>query len=188
MPLFTAALAAALWLGVSTAAAQTPPPSQPPQKPTPQTQKPSPERPAQAQGQRVTLTGCLRQASDDPKLFALVDVKPDQQSTTGQQKPGMTQPGQKPGEQAHAAHAPFYRLEDPGTPSLAKHVNKRVRITGTAMPTKDEKGADIVALTKERSIGVTTTTIRAIDLRPAPRLGVTSIQEIGDCPAPKPQP
>ena len=152
-------------------AAQTPP--------TGQQQKPQSYQQA---GQQVTITGCLRQTSDDPKLFALVDAKPSQ--SAAQAKPGEER---ATGTAGRAMRAPLYRLEDPGTPSLKPHVNKRVEVMGTVTPVKDEKGADVVGVTKEKTIGVTTTTIRAIDIKPAPLLNVTSVKETGDCPAAKPK-
>ena len=148
-------------------AAQTPPPAQ---------EKPQSYQQA---GQQVTLTGCLRQTSDDPKLFALVDAKPSQ--SAAQAKPGEERATGTTG----AMRAPLYRLEDPGTPALKPHVNKRVEVMGTVTPAKDEKGADAVGVTKEEAIGVTTTTIRAIDIKPAPLLNVTSVKDTGDCPATK---
>lgn len=157
---------------------QTSPPAQQ-QKPDPSQQK---QQSAQRAGQQVTLTGCLRQTSDDPKLFALVDAKPGQQSAA-QAKPAQEQ--ETRGTSGTAARAPFYRLEDPGTPSLKPHIGKRVEVRGTVTPAKDEKGADIVAVTKEQTITATTTTIRALDLKPAPLLNVTSVTATGECQAAK---
>ena len=170
-------VAGALLFGVQ-GSPQTPPPAQQ-SKPDPSQQK---QQPSQRMGQQVTLTGCLRQTSDDPKLFALVDAKPSQQASaqakTGQEK-------ETAGTAGTAARAPFYRLQDPGTPGLKPHIGKRVEVMGTVTPAKDEKGADIVTVTKEQTISATATTIRALDLKPAPLLNVTSIKATGECPASK---
>lgn len=124
---------------------------------------------------QVTLSGCLRQASDSEKTFALVDPKPA----------GTTQKADQPtGTAGTAGKWPVYRIEDPGTPALEPHVGKRVEISGTMTPAKDEKGADIVTWRGE-TIGVDTMTITAIDLKPAPRLDVKSVRAVGNCPAPK---
>lgn len=157
-----------------TAWAQTPPPSSAQQKP--------PDAKTQKAGaQQVTLTGCLRQVSDDPKMFALVDAKPmtgSAQSKTGEDK-------NMSGGAAASTRAPFYRLQQGGTSDLKMHVDKRVEVTGTVTPAKDEKGADIVTYTKEQTARMTTTTIRAVDLKPAPLLNVQSVKATGDCPAGK---
>ena len=156
---------------------QTPPATQ--QKPQTAQQQP---QSAQQMGQKVTLTGCLRQTSDDPKLFALVDAKP------GQQAGAQANPGQATGTSGTAARSPFYRLQDPGTPSLKPHVGKRVEVVGTVTPAKDEKGADIVTVTKEQTISATATTIRALALKPAPLLNVTSVKATtGECPSGQPK-
>ena len=167
-------VAGALLFGVQ-GSPQTPPPAQ-------QSKPEQKQQPSQRMGQQVTLTGCLRQTSDDPKLFALVDAKPSQQSGA-QAKAG--QEKQATGTTGTATRAPFYRLQDPGTPSLKPHVGKRVEVMGTVTPAKDEKGADIVSVTKEQTITATTTTIRALDLKPAPLLNVTSVKATGECPATK---
>lgn len=173
-------LSGALLFGAG-AVAQTPPATQQ-QKPQSSQQKPQSD---QQMGQKVTLTGCLRQTSDDPKLFALVDAKPGQQAGA-QAKPG--EPTGTSGTAGTAMRSPFYRLEDPGTPSLKPHVGKRVEVVGTVTPAKDEKGADIVTVTKEQTISATATTIRALDLKPAPLLNVTSVRATtGECPAGQPQ-
>lgn len=185
--LFTGAMA----LAAAAVGAQTPQ-TQPQQKPAAGMQQAEPSKQA---GQQVTITGCLRQTADDPKIFALVDAKPSQQSGAqmkpGEQRPGTQEPGsQKPGEQAagttgRAMQSPFFRLEDMGTPGLKQHVDKRVEITGTIIPAKDEKGADIVTVTKEQAPGVTATTIRAVDLKPVPTLNIKSVKATGECPAAK---
>lgn len=100
---------------------------------------------------------------------------------------GTQKPGQQMSGNMGAMQAPFYRLDDTGTPGLKQHVDKRVEITGTVTPAKDEKGADVVSVTQQKTIGITTTTIRAIDLKPAPTLSVKSVKATGDCPAAKPK-
>lgn len=179
----TLVLAGTLLFGAGPAA-QTPPPTQQ-QQTQPSKQK---AEPSKQMGQQVTLTGCLRQTSDDPKLFALVDAKPGRksgaQAGAGAEKETTGTSGTT-GKAGSAARAPFFRLQDPGTPSLKPHVDKRVELMGTVTPAKDEKGADIVSITKEQMIGATTTTIRALDLKPAPLLNVTSVKATGDCPAAK---
>lgn len=120
----------------------------------------------QSTPQSVTLTGCLRQASDDARLFGLVP-SPDANKTTG--------------TSGSLSQAPLYRLEDKGQ-NLKGHVGYRVEVTGTVTPAKDEKGADIVVTRSER-VGVPTTTVTTIDLKPAPRLDITSVKRVsGDCP------
>ena len=57
-----------------------------------------------------------------------------------------------------------------------------MEVTGTATPAKDEKGADIV-MSRRENIGVDTVTVTTIDLKPAPRLDVTSVRTVaGECP------
>lgn len=164
------ALAGTLVLfGFGAAGGQTQPQSKPAQ--TPQTAKSQTSKEA---AQQVTVTGCLRQTSDDPKVFALVDAK-------AKQGAGGAQPT---GTSGTAVRSPVFRLEDRGTPSLKPHVGSRVEITGTVTAAKDEKGADIVTTTRE-TIGVDTVTIRTIDLKPAPSFQVTSVKATGDCPTPK---
>ena len=138
---------------------------------------------AQAQGQSpqpspasphaIAVSGCLRQTSDDPKVFALVGAKP---ASSGQQSAS-----------SPAMRAPLYRLEDPGTLNLKQHAGKRVEIMGAVTPARDEKGADIV-MGRAENIGIDTLTVTTIDLKPAPRLDVTSVKAVGECPAAKPQP
>lgn len=119
------------------------------------------------QAKQVTLTGCLREASDDPRVFALVPA-------TDEAKPT--------GTTGSAATAPLYRLEDKGQ-KLKGHVGQRIEVTGTVTPAKDEKGADII-MSRRENIGVDTLTVTTVDLKPAPRLDVTSARKVsGECPA-----
>lgn len=127
-------------------------------------------------GSQVTLMGCLRQATDDPTVFALIPSAdrgaPTATGTTG-----------KDTRAASAmANFPLYRLEDKGQ-KLEGHVGQRIEVTGTVTPAKDEKGADIIA-SRSENIGVPTTTITTIDLKPAPRLDVKSVRKVeGECPS-----
>lgn len=134
-----------------------------------------------AQGKQVTLTGCLRQTSDDPRVFALVSSDKMATSTGSTAKPTGTT--QKPtGTTGSAMTAPLYRLEDKGQ-NLKQHVGQRVEVTGTVTPAKDEKEADIV-MSRRENIGVDTVTVTTIDLKPAPRLDVTSARKVsGECPS-----
>ena len=161
-------LAGAVVLFGSGAAAQTQPQSKPAQPPASETSKAQ----SSSSTQQVTVTGCLRQTSDDPKVFALVEAKP---AKAGDQPTGTS---------GTAMRSPLFRLEEPGTPSLKPHVGKRVEVTGSVVPAKDEKGADIVTTTRE-TIGVDTVTIRTLDLKPVPAFQVKSVKATGDCPAPK---
>ncbi|HEU4520920.1 MAG TPA: hypothetical protein VFT12_02890 [Thermoanaerobaculia bacterium] len=123
--------------------------------------------PSPTTAQQVTLTGCLRQASDDARMFALV-ASPDANTTTG--------------TSGKMARAPLYRLEDKGA-KLKGHTGQRVEVTGTVTPAKDEKGADII-MTRSENIGVNTVTVTTVDLKPAPRLDVTSVRKVADdCPS-----
>ena len=107
----------------------------------------------------------MRQASDDARLFGLVP-SPDANKTT---------------TSGSLSQAPLYRLEDKGQ-KLKDHVGYRVEVSGTVTPAKDEKGADIV-VTRSARVGVSNTTVTTIDLKPAPRLDVTSVKRVsGDCP------
>lgn len=130
---------------------------------------PAVQKPAQtpsAESRQITLTGCVRATSDDPKVLALV--------------PGVD--AAKPtGTTGTVATAPLYRLEDKGQ-KLKAHIGQRVEVKGTATPAKDEKGADIV-MSRRENIGIDTVTVTTIDLKPAPRLDVTSVRKLaGECP------
>lgn len=115
----------------------------------------------------VTLTGCLRQTSDDPKMLALVPS---------------SDAGQPASTNGTMARSPLYRLEDKGQ-NLKGHVGQRVEVTGNVTPAKDEKGADIV-MSRTENIGIDTVTVTTIDLKPAPRLDVTSVKKVpGECPS-----
>lgn len=126
------------------------------------------------QKSQVTLTGCLRQTSDDPNVFALV---------SSQEKTGTTgTTGTKETASHDMTKFPLYRLDDTGQ-QLKSHTGQRIEVTGTVTPAKDEKGVDIIA-SRSENIGVPTTTITTVDLKPAPRLAVTSVREVvGDCTA-----
>lgn len=120
--------------------------------------------------QQVTLTGCVRQTSDDPKMFALV-------RSTDAQKDKAT------GTAGSMGRFPIYRLQESGE-NLKNHVGHRVEIAGKVTPAKDEKGADIVSMRTE-NLGVPTTTITTVDLKPAPLLAITSVKQVaGECPEP----
>lgn len=127
------------------------------------------QKPAQtpsAESRSITLTGCVRQTSDDPKVFALVPAVDAAKPT---------------GTTGAKATAPLYRLEDKGH-TLKGHIGQRVEVTGTATPAKDEKGADIV-MSRRENIGLDTITVTTIDLKPAPRLDVSRVRKVaGECP------
>ncbi len=123
---------------------------------------------SQSNPQQVTLTGCLRQTSDDSRVFALVP------SADAAKTAGTT---------GTLGRSPLYRLEDKGQ-NLKGHVGQRIEVTGKVTPAKDEKGADII-MSRSENIGVPTTTVTTIDLKPAPRLDVTSVRKVaGECPSP----
>lgn len=155
--------AAALSIGTITVAAQTGGAQTTPQSESKDQQATT--------AQQVTLTGCLRQTSDDPRVFGLVpsqDAQKEKEQATG--------------TAGKMARFPLYRLEDKGQ-NLKEHVGQRIEVTGKVTPAKDEKGADIV-MGRSENIGVPTTTITTIDLKPAPRLDVTSVKKVaGNCPS-----
>ena len=141
-------------------------------------QQPKTQQQQSMKASQVTLTGCLRQTTDDPNVFALVSAATDKGSATGTS--GTSAKGT--GTASSMTKFPLYRLEDKGQ-KLKGHLGQRIEVTGTVTPAKDEKGVDIIA-SRSENIGVPTTTITTIDLKPAPRLDVKSVRKIeGECPS-----
>lgn len=134
----------------------------------PQTGKVESSKTATPSAQEVTLSGCLRQTSDDPGMFALVRAA-DPASTTR--------------SASSAAQSPLYRLDDKGQ-LLKGHVGQHVEVRGTVTPAPDEKGPDVVT-TRRENIGVPTTVVTTVDLKPAPRLDVKAVKRVpGTCAPP----
>jgi hypothetical protein len=172
------------------AAAQTP-------QSQPQTaQSPPAQQTQQSQTQRrsVSLTGCVYQASDQPTLFALRGTGDQTQKTAqGNQPQGQTGQGQSAEGQTGAAtgttgttggtkgtEGAWYRLTPEGTQDLKQYTGQAVRVSGTLVPGKDPKGADVVI----HRIEPQKTVVTAIDLQPAPQLRIQSISSLtgATCP------
>lgn len=69
----------------------------------------------------------------------------------------------------------WYRLAPGAQQDLKEFRGKRVEISGTVTPGRDEKGADIVI----HRIEPDRTTVTAIDLKPAPQLSINTIRAAG---------
>jgi hypothetical protein len=160
-------------------------------------QQQSPQQPNQQQpmkqneGKSATLTGCVYQASDQPAMFALrrtadgassssaeagaSQKQPSSQSTAGTSgTTGASSADQK-------ADGAWYRLSPKGAEDLKQYAGRAVRVTGTIVPGKDPKGADIII----HRIDPSKTVVTAIDLKPAPQLQIESIAPMSgeQCPA-----
>ena len=165
-------------LGVAAAAQQQ---SQQPQQQQQQSQQQKPS--ASAQGQQVTLTGCVYQATDQPTTFALQrmdnmsgsSASGTSGSTAGSSGATSGAASGASGTTGAAAGAreqgAWYRLSPSGTEDVKQYVGRPVRISGTVTPGKDEKGADVVV----HRIEPGKVTITTLDLKPAPQLQIQSI-------------
>jgi hypothetical protein len=168
------------------------------QTPQSQPQKPQSQESQQSQMQKqtVSLTGCVFQASDQPTLFALQrtnDTKAGQtaQAGTSQERTEKGQSGAATGTAGTSgagmagmkgAEGAWYRLTLEGTRDLKQYKGQAVRVSGTLVPGKDSKGADVVI----HRIEPEKTVVTAIDLQPAPQLRIQSISPLAgvECPAP----
>lgn len=152
-------------------------------------------------GQQMTLTGCVRQTSDQPSTFALqqtgsgansadkeqMDRNKSNDAATGTSGGSSTASGATGRSGSASASGsnsgvPWYRLASKSAQQLSEYVNKPVRIVGTVAPGKDEKGADIMVHRIEPKM----VSVTAIDLKPAPQLTIQSISPgQGTCPSGK---
>jgi hypothetical protein len=135
------------------------------------------------------------QASDRPTLFALRGTADQTQRTVqGNQPQGQTGQGQTAEGQTGAAtgtagiaggtmgtEGAWYRLMPEGTQDLKPYEGQAVRVSGTLIPAKDPKGADVVI----HRIEPQKTVVTALDLQPAPQLRIQSITPLdgATCPA-----
>jgi hypothetical protein len=149
--LMTATITAITVAGVISLNAQAPPtttaaPQAQPQaqKPVSDTQRPTtdPQAPAaQASGQMLTITGCLKEEKDvpglNPNVAERAGITEDYILTNVKMAASSTVSG--------IALAPRYELEGIDKSELKKHVNHQVEISGTitqAAPQGDDKTAD----------------------------------------------
>jgi hypothetical protein len=199
--------AAAAGIGVAAAQSQQQPQQKPGQQPAQQGQEQQQERQQtpQAKGQMVTFTGCVYQASDEPTMFALRSMS--EQSQAGASAAGQTGAGAagrpetgatgtagassagtagtagagagaRAGAAAQGADGAWYRLSGSAAQDLKQYVGQGVRVSGTIMPGRDEKGADVVV----HQIQPDKVTVTALDLKPAPQFQIQSITKTqADC-------
>jgi hypothetical protein len=144
--------------------------------------------------QPVTFTGCVYETSDQSNLSALhrmndagsaattqSNAQGNAQSsagtsgTAGRSESGAAgTSGTRAGAADQNGEGAIYSLAQPTAQNLKPYVGRRVEITGTVKPGRDERGADVVIHRLEPN----RTVITAIDLKPAPQLVVTSIRAI----------
>jgi hypothetical protein len=183
------AVGIAATVGAAAAAQQPQQQPQSQQQQQSQQQKPS----ASKQGQSMTLTGCVYQTTDQPTNFALQRTDaisgPSAAGTSGSSGASSgTTPGATSGTSGTTGAAgsaagardqgAWYRLSSSATQDLKQYVGRAVRISGTVIPGKDEKGADVVV----HHIEPGKVTVTALDLKPAPQLQIQSItQAQGQC-------
>jgi hypothetical protein len=191
------ALACAATLGTAAVAAQQPQSQadpnqrqeqeQPRSQGDPQQQQQQQEQPRTAQqAQSATLAGCVYRASDQPTMFALRSMEADASGASTRSDEG----GQgeivrgRAGEgtagavgttganetQKAGMHG-WYRLSSDAAENLEQYVGEAVRVTGTVVPGRDEKGADVVV----HRISPDKVSITALDLRPAPQFRIQTI-------------
>jgi hypothetical protein len=148
-------------------------------------QQPQPSRNAAP----VTFNGCVYRVSDQPTMFAL--ERTADADTTGTQTSGAAtrQPAPAAGAVGTAGTLPadarsnavvgtWYRLSSPPSENLADHVGQPVRITGSVVPGRDDKGSEVVV----HRIEGNKVTVTAVELKPAPQLTIQSISHVeGQC-------
>src|SRR4051812_46991536 len=132
------------------------------------TQNPSSnDRGTKSPSHQVTLTGCVRQTSDQPSTFALQETTKSADTTSGTDEKkssnsggasanatgtsgtsstgasGTTGTSNSASASGSSHGTAWYRLASQGADKLNQYINKPVRIVGSVTPGKDEKGADI---------------------------------------------
>jgi hypothetical protein len=189
------ALGIAVTFGAAASAQQQTQPAQPQS----QSQQQQQQQQKSMQGQSVTLTGCVYQPTDQPTNFALQRTDgmsgssaasggTNQTSNTGSSaaSSGATSgtsgaagtSGTSASGGAGREQGAWYRLSASATQDLKEYVGKAVRISGTVIPGKDEKGADVIV----HHIEPGKVTVTALDLKPAPQLQIQSITSAqGQC-------
>jgi hypothetical protein len=131
-----------------------------------------------ASSHSITLTGCVYEASDDPRLFAFQRIST---GSHGSANLSLSTYGSGPGRIAVTATRGWYRLSKNAVQDLRQFTGRRVSLKGTVTPGRDMDGAEVViheTLADEVEV-------KAFDLRPAPELEIDTITAAqGSCNQP----
>ena len=133
-----------------------------------------------ASSHSITLTGCVYQASDDPRLFAFQRIST---GSYGSASSTIGTFGGGPGTAGVTKTRGWYRLSTNADQDLRQFTGRRVSLKGTVIPGRDVDGGEVVTheILPDR-VGVEVT---AFDLRPAPELKIDTITAAqGSCNQP----
>ena len=142
---------------------------------------PSPSTPSNAASSHsITLTGCVYQASDDPKLFAFQRIST---GFYGSASLAISTYGSGPGAAGVTKTRGWYRLSKNAVQDLRPFTGRSVSLKGTVIPGRDLDGAEVVV--HEILPDKVEMEVRAFDLRPAPELKIDTITAAqGSCNQP----
>jgi hypothetical protein len=140
---------------------------------------PSPSTPSNAASSHsITLTGCVYQTRDDPRLFAFQRIST---GSYGSANLAISTFGGEPGTAGVTKTRGWYRLSTNAVQDLRQFTGRRVSLKGTVIPGRDVDGAEVVI----HEIVPDEVEVRAFDLRPAPELKIDTISAAqGSCNQP----
>ena len=145
------------------------------QNPTPSSQS-MPSNTASSHS--ITLTGCVYQTSDDPRLFAFQRIST---GSYGSANLAISTFGGEPGTAGVTKTRGWYRLSKNAIQDLRQFTGRRVSLKGTVIPGRDVDGAEVVI----HEILPDNVEVSAFDLRPAPELKIDTISAAqGSCNQP----
>jgi hypothetical protein len=140
---------------------------------------PSPSTPSNAASSHsIALTGCVYQASDDPRLFAFQRIST---GSYGSASSAIGTFGGGPVTAGVTKTSGWYRLSTNAAQDLRQFTGRRVTLKGTVIPGRDVDGGEVVI----HEVLPDEVDVRAFDLRPAPELKIDTITAAqGSCNQP----